>query len=273
MNTIPNFVRKTVRSLLLALATLVPAAYADIPAPDNIFYGTITINGSLITAASNQVSIEARREPTGAPIAIYRMGSEVVATNFYVLRLPLEEFPEVKSTNASLVGATIYLVVKVGDLDNPLIAVTNLARGVATRLNFGLAPVVNDNDGLPDDWENLYFGNTSHGPNDLAANGLTLMRNFIEGNDPDSTNGMFRLTIGQSNSVTEVSFYARKAEGVGYSGYVRRYNLQSRSNLNGAAWSTLTNYHDLVGSNQTVRFSTAGTNVSFFRGQVYLETP
>lgn len=273
MNAISNFVRRISRSMLLALVTVVPAAYAVIPAPDNIFYGTITINGALITASSNQVSVEARREPTGSAIATYRMGSEGTATNFYLLRLALEEFQQVEAANASVVGATIYLVVKVGAMDSPLIVVTNLARGVATRLNFGLAPVVNDNDGLPDDWENLHFGSTLNGPNTISPNGLTAMRNFIEGSDPNSTNGLFRLTIGQSNSMTVVSFLARKAEGVGYSGYVRRYNLQSRSNLNGAAWSTLTGFHDLVGSNQTVRFSAVGTNAAFFRGQVYLETP
>lgn len=262
--------------MLPALLTLAVAALttrAELPAPDNILYGAITLNGQVITALSNQVSIEARRTTNGPAIASYRMGAQAVATNFYVLRLPLEELAQVAAPNASLVGDTVYLVIKVGLLDGPLLAYTFPESGVAQRLDFGIASADSDNDGLPDAWELAKFGNLSAGPGTLAANGRTAWQNFIAGADPVSTNGLFTLSISTNNNLKVVSFFGRKAEGAGYTNYTRSYLLESATNLSSANWHGVPGFTNILGNNQTVEYTIPTTNLSFFRGQVRLTTP
>ena len=53
----------------------------------------------------------------------------------------------------------------------------------------GTAATDNDNDGLPDAWENLYFGNTSRGAatdskGDLDADGYTDLEEYLNGTNP-----------------------------------------------------------------------------------------
>lgn len=260
---------------LVLLCSNTPAR-ADVPAPDNILFGLITLNSNLVTAVSTNVSIEARRTPTGQAIATYRMGNESNATNFYVLRLPLEEFATATSSNVSLKGDVIYLVVKVGTVDSPLVNTTNytiLERGVAQRIDFGIAPVNSspdtDNDGLPDAWELAKFGSLTNGANSLVGNGRTAWRNFVEGSDTNN----FVLSITQSNGVKLVQFFGRKAEGVGYSNHTRYYRLENSTNLAAGIWRGVPGFTNVIGTNQPVIYSATGTTNTFFRGQVWLGNP
>jgi hypothetical protein len=259
--------------LLMAFAFVAAPVRAVLTAPDNILYGTITLNGQLITASSNMVSVEARRTPAGPPIASYRMGSTAAATNFYLLRLPMEELSSVTASNISLKGDLVYLVVKVGAIDGPTLNYTFPGRGVATRMDFGIAPADGDNDGLPDGWELARFGHTLTTPGTVNPNGYTALQNFTMGSDPAGTNGLFKLTITMSNTVKVVTFFASKAEGAGYSGYIRHYVLESSTNLASGVWRGVPAYTDIVGSNQTVQYLSPSTNLTFFRGQIWLESP
>lgn len=55
-----------------------------------------------------------------------------------------------------------------------------------------------DNDGLPNDWERLYFGNeTAANPTNIAANGVnTLMQTYIAGISPIDQNALFETSLG-----------------------------------------------------------------------------
>src|SRR5262245_60845406 len=96
----------------LFLACALAHLQADIPAPDNLVYGTITLSGQLIGSNATSVVIEARRSLSGPVLASYRMGTEPVAGNFYLLRLQLEEIAPVANPLASLAGQGVFLVVR-----------------------------------------------------------------------------------------------------------------------------------------------------------------
>ena len=101
-------------SLTCIVLMMVYAACASIPEPDNILYGNITLDGALVTAARNDVVIEARRLTNGPAIASYRMGSDPALGNFYSLRLLLESVAPVSDTNASQISDSVFIVVSDG---------------------------------------------------------------------------------------------------------------------------------------------------------------
>ena len=64
-----------------------------------------------------------------------------------------------------------------------------------------------DADGLPDDWERLFFGDLSAaGTGDADGDGLLNQEEFIAGTDPRSVKSTFRLTLGGPPLQTELSF-------------------------------------------------------------------
>ncbi len=97
--------------LLLAMLSV---ARATIPEPDNLLYGNIVLDGSLVTAARTDVVIEARRTTNGPAIASYRMGSDASVGNYYLLRLALESVAPVTDTNASQISDTVFITVTDG---------------------------------------------------------------------------------------------------------------------------------------------------------------
>src|SRR5262245_58868565 len=79
---------------VLALACLLSFPWnapAELPAPDNFLYGTITLGSQLVTAANTNIVVEARTSLAGPAISSYRMGTAAAAGNFYVLKVILEE--------------------------------------------------------------------------------------------------------------------------------------------------------------------------------------
>ncbi len=53
-----------------------------------------------------------------------------------------------------------------------------------------------DGDGLPDDWETLYFGDLSPRPGDLSSNGVdTVYAAYIAGLDPTDPNAVFLISV------------------------------------------------------------------------------
>src|SRR5262249_10185190 len=50
-------------------------ARAELPAPDNLLYGTITLGSQLVTAANTNVIVEARTSLAGPAVSSYRMGT------------------------------------------------------------------------------------------------------------------------------------------------------------------------------------------------------
>jgi hypothetical protein len=78
------------RALALSILALLPAAgaRAGFPEPDNLFFGTVTVNGRPLTAADVGVSVEL--SIGGSVIDVYTMGEDPEAGNRYVLSVPMD---------------------------------------------------------------------------------------------------------------------------------------------------------------------------------------
>jgi hypothetical protein len=248
------------------------AARAVLPEPDNLLYGSITLDGSPVTAARTDVVIEARRTTNGPAIASYRMGADPLLGNFYSLRLSLESVAPVTNNNASQVGDSVFVTVLDGTGLRAQTGFLITERGAAQRIDFGVVVNDGDGDGLPDAWELYHFAGLGRNSNSPGANGQTTAQNYLAGTDPNDPNDTFRLYLTQSDSLKQVSFQARRAEGPGYEGLVRLYTLESKSNLLSPAWSGVSGVIAVPGSNQTVVYTTAdNSGAAFFRGQLSLQ--
>lgn len=247
---------------------------AELPAPDNILYGTITLGSQPVSAADTNVIVEARRTANGPAIATYRMGSDTTVGGFYRLKIPLEELaPVAESPDSSLVGDSIVLIVR-----NPSGVMAQLPyqipeRGHAQRLDFGTAVLDSDNDGLPDVYELAVFGNlNSNGNGDEDGDGVRNKDEYTAGTNPNDRNGFFHLTINRSGPVNKlVSFFAVTAAGAGYAGYDRIYTLESTTNLSLGNWRGVPNYTNLLGNDSTVTYvSNEADARTFYRCRLQL---
>jgi hypothetical protein len=262
-------VKTTSICLLLAMLS---AARATIPEPDNLIYGSIVLDGTLVTAARSDVVVEARRTTNGPAIASYRMGSDPALGSFYSLRLVLESVAPVSDTNASQISDSVFISVTDGSGLRAQTSYLIADRGVAERVDFGAAAVDSDGDGLPDAWELQRYSNLNQSPGSLAPNGMTALQNFIAGTDPNDPNGGFRLRIELTNQQKQVSFTALRAEGPGYDGMTRLYTLESNPTFAAASWTAVPSYTDIAGNNQTVDYLTGALDTpNFFRGKVLLQ--
>jgi len=110
--------------------------------------------------------VEARRFPTSTAFASYRMGSRAAAANYYALQLSVEQKVTGQniSTEASESGTVVYLTVLSGGRVMDQVSYTMGGRGTARQIDFG--NVDNDNDGLPDGWEQAYLYGLESGPED-----------------------------------------------------------------------------------------------------------
>ena len=101
---------RTWASFLVALSCF--PLRAELPAPDNILYGTLVVDGRPIHAGHTNFVVEAARTLGGAPIASYRMGSISGYADQYALLLKLEELPAPQDPDASLVGDSVFLTLR-----------------------------------------------------------------------------------------------------------------------------------------------------------------
>jgi hypothetical protein len=60
-----------------------------------------------------------------------------------------------------------------------------------------------DGDSLPDSWEQHFFGNLAHGPNDNPEDGddHSLLREFVAGSNPGDTNRLDFMAIHAASNV------------------------------------------------------------------------
>lgn len=171
--------------LALSAAALSPSfVRAEIPEPDNVLYGAITLGVTPVTSANTNVLVEARKTLNGPVVSRYRMGDNPAYGNAYSLELPLEAFLPLADTNASRVGALIYLNVRdeSGVRDTRTISIAQ--RGQLVRLDF--TELDTDGDGIPDRWESQYFGSATGGnPNaDPDGDGRNNLQEFVAGTNP-----------------------------------------------------------------------------------------
>ncbi len=92
--------------------------------------------------------------------------------------------------------------------------------------------VDNDGDGLPDDWENFYFGSlANNATNSLTGDGINNLAKYIAGINPTNAGGEFRLLSLQNQAgIAELHFTTAPS---------RQYNVQWSADLKN--WQTVTN--------------------------------
>ena len=271
--------RSTITRQLLALSlacgALTTSALAELPAPDNILYGTIALGSQPVTAADTNVVVEARRSIDGPAIASYRMGSEAAMGGFYRLKLKLEELAPVTESDASRAGESLVLVIRNQSGVQLQLPYQIPERGHAQRLDFGTTVSDSDNDGLPDVYELSVFGNLNpNGTGDQDNDGVNNKDEFTAGTNPNDRNGFFHLTISRSGPVNKlVSFFAVTAAGAGYAGYDRIYTLESTTNLTVGNWRGVPNYTNVLGNNSTVSYVANEPNAqTFYRCRLQLRS-
>ncbi len=247
---------KQLLGLALVSGVLTTAVRAELPAPDNILYGTITLGSQPVTDADTNIIVEARRTLNGPAIASYRMGSDAAMGGFYRLNLKLEELDPVTESDASRAGESIVLVILNQNGVQMQLPYQIPERGHAQRLDFGTTVSDSDNDGLPDLYELSVFGNLNpNGTGDEDNDGVKNKDEYTAGTNPNDRNGFFHLSITRSGPVNKlVSFFAVTAAGAGYAGYDRIYTLESTTNLLIGNWRGVPNYTNLLGNNSTVTY-------------------
>jgi hypothetical protein len=256
--------------LVLLLGSPV-TSQALIPEPDNILYGTITLDGLMVTATQTNVVVEARRTANGPAIASYRMGADAQVGSFYSLKIPNESLSPMSDAAATPTGDVLFITLQDGSGLRGQTNYTVQERGSVARVDFGTAVFDSDGDLLPDAWELQYANNLSWAATNLTANGQTVLQHYIAGTNPNDPQGGFRLQINETNALKRVWFVAARAEGPGYEGKARRYTLEFRANPNAGSWTELAGYVNVVGSNQTVNYFTPGMgSPGFYRTRISL---
>lgn len=250
--------KMAIRFGVLSLAIhLSDTACAELSAPDNILYGTITLGSQPVTDADTNIIVEARRTLNGPAITSYRMGSDAAMGGFYRLNLKLEELDPITESDASLAGESLVLVIRNQNGVQMQLPYQIPERGHAQRLDFGTTVADSDNDGLPDVYELSVFGNLNPtGTGDDDNDGVKNKDEYTAGTIPNDRNGFFHLTITRSGPVNKlVSFFAVTAAGAGYAGYDRIYTLESTTNLSeDRKLARRPDCTNLLGNNSTVTY-------------------
>lgn len=184
---------------------------AGLPEPDTVFYGTLTLDGVLVTAANTDVTVELRHTAEGPPVASYRMGTSIQAGNNYLLRARVESAAPVRDPAATPLGGTLYVVVKQGPTVRDTRAQVLTARGTFVNLNFGEADT--DGDGMSDEYEQRYFGSATGGDatTDPDLDGRPNAREFLQGTDPLVADGRHPADLSPADdrlNIQEITEYA-----------------------------------------------------------------
>ena len=186
---------KIIAAPLAALLGCAVLSRAEVPEPDNVVYGFITLGAVPVTSADTNVIVEARKSLTGPVVARYRMGDNPAYADAYSLEVPLEAFFPLIDPDASRVGALVYLSVRdpSGVRDTRTLAVAQ--RGQLVRLDF--AEPDSDGDRIPDRWELQYFGSVSGATRRPISMGTdaTISRSSSTGPIPWSRMGAIRPIV------------------------------------------------------------------------------
>jgi len=207
-STVPPLLLPAIYLVALALTLSAPAARAALPEPYNLIYGAIEMDGHWVTAADTTVTVEARRLPTGATIASYRMGSQASASNYYALKIRLESPAPDDIMQAAETGTTLYLTVLKGTMVKNQLEYDMGERGAVKRLDFG--NIDTDHDGLPDGWEQAYlFGLQSGAGDDPDHDGVSNLDEYRLGTNPSRADGRHPADLNQDwvISVPELAAY------------------------------------------------------------------
>jgi hypothetical protein len=129
--------------------------------------------------------------------------------------------------------------------------------------------------GIADDWEIYHVGGLgvkgACAPDDTDGDGVSNLREYVAGTDPLNPQSLPEVRISLQGGTPEVSFVARKAEGIGYSGKNRYYTLAKCTSLRDSGWVSVSSATDIPAIGQTVSYkANPGTPTSFYRVEISL---
>lgn len=180
MRILETDVKRRRHSLVLIIAIVLFAAAsarALLPEPDKILYGTITIDGSLVSSVDTQYMVEVYGSPGGELLGSYRLGDNGdVQEGACVIELTLE-FLSPNEDAEILIGDDLTLVLRNGTnvVEQVGYSVTNRS---SSRIDFD-SVLDTDGDGIPDWWEDDHFG----GPTNATASAHSDADGFTDGEE------------------------------------------------------------------------------------------
>ncbi|RME93492.1 MAG: hypothetical protein D6766_08115, partial [Verrucomicrobia bacterium] len=135
-----------------------------------------------------------------------------------------------------------------------------------------VAPSDADQDGLPDAWETAFFAGIDTpeaAPDaDPDGDGATNFAEFLAGTSPVDPASRLRLRL--RDGALEIETVA--AQGPGYDGRTRRYELETTTDLIHGPWAPVPEFGDVPGDGTTIRFTPApNEQPAFYRLRVRLE--
>jgi len=170
---------------------------ARIPEPDVIYYGEAVMNGTAFTALDRQVQI--RAEVNGTTLVSYAMGDKANVGDHYVLYIPMNAI-EPSNPDSAQEGDTVFIFLSTGGQDYHVATLSIGVRGSVTEIlidatdtdSDGLSNSLDlddDNDGMPDPFENQY-GYNSLNPIDAVSDwdhdGINALAEFLKGTNPNN---------------------------------------------------------------------------------------
>lgn len=178
------------------LCLLLPfySLYAQIPEPDNVLYGTVSLDSELLTSSNNEVTISIENQ--GEEIASYTLGDSPDLDSRYIVSIPMSS--EVTHTdNYARIGDRLTVRYRSGTTFANVGEYIVTERGAATELNIAVlsSQLVEgvdlnandtDGDGIPDHVE-LANGLNPFDPadalNDSDEDGLDNLSEFLSESD------------------------------------------------------------------------------------------
>lgn len=214
-------------ALFAGLLSLVTALPAGIPEPSLTLYGVVRQDLGGATARLTTGTLEVTYTPTvGAPLTLTTTLTNLNNQFSYALEIPFESsvpgFPASADALELTVVASAFTraPVSVDGIDGQILppASTNVSYGQTSRGTFERMDIVvavpfldTDNDGLPNDFETLYFGNATgmdpNADNDVGGpDGFTNLEEFLAGTNPNDTDSVLWMQITPQSGGTLVEW-------------------------------------------------------------------
>lgn len=130
-----------------------------------------------------------------------------------------------------------------------------------------------DDDGLPDAWEQAWFGNLdATGAEDTDEDGQTNWHEYLAGTNPKSASDRMALNFAYASGQLRISFVAQAAAGAGYGGVARYYTMECSAELAAPDWSAVPGFEAIRGLDQPVSLIQSATSIPsrFYRLRAWL---
>jgi len=136
----------------------------------------------------------------------------------------------------------------------------------------------NDQDAMPDAWEQAHLSDLSDPADRSAAgdpdgDGISNLEEYIAGTNPLLETENWTLETRLQNGQVQVRFTARTAAGPGYDGLSRHYCLEHRLRQQpDSPWSAVPGYADVLGAGQeVVHIHSSADRTANYRARTWLE--